>query len=191
MYEQLALITSSVAYAVSNQAQCIAGVALLHETALHFGLELQPRAASMVAQRSDEASTTVVTGDIARDYVRSHGGSGQIGMHLGAPPDGSEFQRAGHLVATLNNPGILLDPTFGQFVRAGLPDVVPVQRFTSTDPDVLVEESWGRALYIFDDVNQGWQASYEAVRQNLSAAALVLAEHINNGGQPHTHPVRL
>jgi hypothetical protein len=191
VHTQLGRIALAVAYAIDNEAQCIAGVALLHETAGHFGFELTPRAVSMVGQVIGRPDTTVVTGEIARGYVRDHGGIDRIGRILAAVPDGSEFQRAGHLIATLDHPAFLIDPTFGQFTSAGLPDLVPVEAFDPAAESWQLGDDRVRVLYIFDDANRGWQDSYDAVRADSLDEAAVIADHLKAGGEPHSHPIRL
>jgi hypothetical protein len=190
--ERIGQIALSVAYATDNQAQCVFGVALLCETALHFGYDLTPRAVSMVAQRVDVVNAPpVVTGQLARDYVAAHGGSSAIGETVGAVADGSEFQRAGHMIATFESHELLIDPTFGQFTHAGLPDVVPVTGFDPSDAEsAMFEDDHVRVLYLFDGSNQGWQDGYEFARHNSRHEAAQIAQHLRANGEPHTHPIR-
>lgn len=184
-------IALAVAYANDNRAQCFWGVALLEVTARHFGYALTPRAVSMVAQLTARPETFVVTGGIAQDYVVANGGSSQVEGYLGAPPDGSEFQRAGHLIATLEQPAILIDPTFGQFTTAGLPDLVPVEAYDPTAEHWWLEAEGVNILYIVADDNQDWQDSYRAVRNGILDTADDLAAYLDAGGEPHRHRIRL
>jgi hypothetical protein len=192
-FDQLGAIAHAVAVAMQNQAQCIAGVALLCSVAEHFNLELTPRAVSMAGYMPERPETTqLATGGIARQFVIDHGGSGEIGGVLGAAPDGSEFQRAGHLIATLKEPALLVDPTFGQFVRAGWPDLVPVAAFDpSAERWELRSDERVRAFYLFDDTNRGWQESYEVFKTQFSGLAARVANHLESGAAPHAHGLRV
>lgn len=188
--ERLQQIADAVAVAIDGQAQCIVGVALLCEVAQHFGCVLRPRAVSLAGQ-SMATGRTVATGSIAREFIREHGGPSEVAGYAGATPDGSEFQRAGHLVATLERPFVLIDPTFEQFSAVGFPRVAPVVTIPQGEGEVVIEGPDFQAVYLFDDDNKGWQASFEQVRDASREVAHDIANHLKAGRPPRTHDVRL
>ncbi|TFD52354.1 hypothetical protein E3T46_05660 [Cryobacterium sp. Hh11] len=188
--EQLQGIADAVAVAIGGQSQCITGVALLCEVAKHFGYDLRPRAVSM-AGASKVTGASVVTGSIAQKFLREHGGAAEVFDCVGAPPDGSEFERAGHLVAMLEWPTMLIDPTFQQFMAAGLPNATPVVEIAPGEGEILLEDDRFQAVYLFDDENRGWQADFEKVRAVSREVGLDIANHLKAGNAPHTHDVRL
>lgn len=188
--ERLQQIADAVAVAIDGQAQCIVGVALLCEVAQHFGYLLTPRAVSLAGQ-SMATAKTVATGSMARDFIREHGGPSEVAGYAGATPDGSEFQRAGHLVATFERPFVLIDPTFEQFSAVGFPKVAPVVTIPRGEGEVVIEGPNFQAVYLFDDDNKGWQASFAQVRDASREVAHDIADHLKAGRPPRTHDVRL
>ncbi|MBF4565975.1 hypothetical protein [Plantibacter sp. VKM Ac-2876] len=188
--ERLQQIADAVAAAIGGQSQCIMGVALLCEVSKHFGYALTPRAVSLAGQ-STATGQAVATGALAADFIRKHGGPSEVVGYAGALPDGSEFQRAGHLVATFEIPFILIDPTFEQFSAAGFPKVTPVVAISPGEGEVVLEGRDFQAVYLFDDDNGGWQDSFEKTREASREAALGIANHLKAGRPPHTHDVRL
>ncbi|MBS1898775.1 MAG: hypothetical protein JSS88_15695 [Actinobacteria bacterium] len=188
--ERLQQIADAVAVAIGGQPQCIVGVALLCEVSRHFGYALMPRAVSLAAQ-SVATGRAIATGALAADFVREHGGSSEVLGYAGASPDGSEFQRAGHLVATLRRPFILIDPTFEQFSAAGFPKIAPVVVVSPGEGEVVLEGPDFQAVYLFDDENGDWQDSFEKVREASREVGLDIATHLKAGQPPHTHDVRL
>ncbi|MDR6143389.1 hypothetical protein QE375_002943 [Microbacterium foliorum] len=187
--ERLQQIADAVAVAIGGQSQCIVGVALLCELSKHFGYALTPRAVSLAAQ-SAATGRAVATGALAADFIRKHGGSSEVVGYAGASPNGSEFQRAGHLVATFGRPFILIDPTFEQFSAAGFPKVAPVVAILPGEGEVLLEGPDFQAVCLFDDENGDWQDSFEKVREASREVGLDIANHLKAGQPPHTHDVR-
>ncbi|NJI58605.1 hypothetical protein HCX50_04080 [Microbacterium oxydans] len=193
-HQTLGRLVQAVAAAVDDQPRCVEAVALLVALAKQFGIELQPRAVSLVGQDRRRPDRIVVTGRMAQDFVASHGGSRGGAEVVAASPDGSEFQRAGHLIAVYSDadPGFLLDPSFGQFVRAGLPDTVVVDAFEPGEPDWRVDiGDSATVLYLMDPTNSGWQDAFRSVAARSDVAAAEIASHLRAGGQPHTHGVVL
>lgn len=192
VHQALGVLVQAVAAAVENQPRCVEAVALLVSLAQQFSIELEPRAVSMVGQDKRRPEHIVVTGRMAQEFVASHGGPRSGGEVVAAIPDGSEFQRAGHLIAVHSDPDFLLDPSFGQFVRAGLPDTVVVDAFESAEPDWRVDiGDHATVLYLMDAMNGGWQEAYAAVSAASQDAAVEIARHLRRGGLPHTHGVVL
>lgn len=189
-HQALGRLVEAVAAAVGDQPRCVEAVALLVALAEQFGFELEPRAVSMVGQDLRRPERTVVTGSMAQDFVASHGGARSGVEVVAAAPDGSEFQRAGHLIAVHagSDPGFLLDPSFGQFARAGLPDTFVVDAFDPAEPDWRVDiNGQATVLYLMDPKNLGWQGAFDALKTRSEAAAAEIASHLRAGGQPHTH----
>lgn len=192
IHQTLGRLSQAVAAAVDNQPRCVEAVALLVALAQQFGISLEPRAVSMVGQNKRRPEGIVVTGRMAQEFVASHGGPTVDAEVVAASPDGSEFQRAGHLVAVHNDPGFLLDPSFGQFVRAGLPDTVVVDAFDSAEPDWRVDiGDRATVLYLMDPTNGGWQEAYAAVSAASEGPAAEIARHLRSGGLPHNHGIVL
>lgn len=189
--ERMQQFADAVAVAIGGRSQCIVGVALLCEIAEHFGYTLTPRAVALAGQ-SMATGQAIATGTVAADFLRDHGGGASaVAGYLGAPPDGSEFQRAGHLVATLERPLMLIDPTFEQFSPAGFPAVAPVVEIEPGQGDVIMEGPTFQAVYLFDDENRGWQDSFEKVRVASREVGRDIANHIKAGNAPRAHDVRL
>lgn len=189
--DEVSRIALTVAYAMDNHANCIIGVALLVTVAERLGFTLRPQVVSMLAQnRNGSTSVSVVTGRIAADYAKKLGASEPSG-NLGAAPDGSEFQRAGHMVAILENPAVLFDPTFGQFTRAGMPDVVPCNAVDLGEPAWWVDVAPGvLAVYLTDSDNPDGQELFELALSRVQNMAAEVAEHLRSGGSPASVPLR-
>lgn len=191
-HQALGRLSQAVAAAVENQPRCVEAVALLIALAEQFGIVLEPRAVSMVGQDKRRPGHVVVTGRMAQEFVIAHGGAAVDPEVTAAAPDGSEFQRAGHLVAVHSDPDFILDPSFGQFVRAGLPDAIVVDAFDSAEPDWRVDiGDQATVLYLMDMKNGGWQEAYAATSAASQDAAAEIARHIRDGGLPHTHGIVL
>mgnify|MGYP007125776268 FL=1 len=192
VHQALGRLVQAVAAAVGNQPRCVEAVALLVALAQQLGIALEPRAVSMVGQDKRKPEHIVVTGRMAQEFVASHGGTIVEAEVVAAAPDESEFQRAGHLIAVHNDPDFLLDPSFGQFVRAGLPDTVVVDAFESAEPDWRVDIGDDvTVLYLMDPMNGGWQEAYAAVSAASQDAAVDIARHLRGGGLPYTHGIVL
>lgn len=187
-HQTLGVLVQAVAAAVGNQPRCVEAVALLVVLAEQFGIDLSARAVSLVGQNRLHLDRPVVTGRMAQDFVVSHGGSADIATAWGAAPDGSEFQRAGHLIAVHADPDFLMDPSFGQFTRAGLPDTVIVTAFESKEPDWRIDiDQDSSVLYLMDPTNTGWQDSFDMAKTRSGTAAAEIASHLRAGGRPDTH----
>lgn len=191
-HQALSVLVQAVAAALDDKPRCVEAVALLVALAQQFGITLEPRAVSMVGQDKRSPERIVVTGRMAQDFVASHGGSLVVPEVTAAVPDGSEFQRAGHMVAVHSDPDFLLDPSFGQFTRAGLPDTVVVDAFDAVEPDWRVDiGEHATVLYLMDPMNSGWQEAYAAVSAASQDAAVEIARHLRHGGLLHTHGIVL
>lgn len=187
-HQTLGTLVQAVAAALNNEPRCVEAVALLIALAQQFGIALEPRAVSMVGQDKRRPERIVVTGRMAQEFVASHGGVTAAPEVTAAAPDGSEFQRAGHMVAVHSEPDFIVDPSFGQFTRAGLPDTVVVDAFEAREPDWRVDiGEHATVLYLMDPTNNGWQEAYEAASAASQDATLEIARHLRGGGQPHTH----
>jgi len=180
-------LTLAVAYAVDNHPQCFLGTAMLVELARLQGFELEPVAVSMAAQRRSTGAV-VVTGHLAHDYfVKATGATVEPTM-VGEPLNGSEFDNAGHIVAIDWERNLLLDPTFGQFTKAGMPDLVPVIGIDPGETEWLYPSPDDvNILYIHDASNGGWRESYDAASPTIRSVAASIAAHLDAGGAPHTH----
>lgn len=190
--QALGTLVQAVAAAVGNQPRCVEAVALLVALAQQFDIALHPRAVSMVGQDRRRSDRIVVTGRMAEEYVAANGGETANPVVTAAAPDGSEFQRAGHMVAVHLNPDFILDPSFGQFTRADLPDTVIATAFDPADSEWQVDMGEHvTALYLMDPTNAGWQDEYAAAIAASQGAAAKIAQHLRDGGLPDTHRVVL
>lgn len=184
--EELAL---AVAYATDNHPQCFLGTAMLIELARLRGIELEPAAVSMAAQRRS-TDAVVVTGHIAHEYFDKATGATTEPMMLSNSWSNSEFRNAGHIVAIDRRRNLLLDPTFGQFARMGMPDLVPVITIDTTATEWMhATPDDVNILYIHDEANHGWQDVYEEGVPTVLSVAAEISEHLKAGGAPHTHGI--
>ncbi|GAA4784117.1 hypothetical protein [Microbacterium gilvum] len=182
--ERMAL---AVAYAIDNHPQCFLGTAILVEMARMHGLHLEPAAVSLLAQRRSTGAV-VVSGHLAhRHFVNVTGAPAEL-VPIGAQVGDAAFDDAGHIVAIDRTRGLLLDPTFGQFTKAGMPDLVPVF------PIDLSTTEWAHAapqdvniLYLHAPTNAGWQAAYADASTSVLGVAADIRRHLAAGGEPHTH----
>jgi hypothetical protein len=190
-YDEVSTIAMAVAYVMNNEAQCMAGVALLEATAGRFGHQLSPHAVSLLGQNQNlPTNPTITTGRLAQAHARSLGMPEAIG-YVGAAPDGSEFQRAGHMVAVLNGPDVMFDPTFGQFSKLGFPDLVPREPIDVRSSIWQMQPVPGVGLlYIVDDDNQDWQVAYRRAVEGAGPLAKEIADYVRRGSEPHKVPLR-
>ncbi|THG32892.1 hypothetical protein [Naasia lichenicola] len=188
-FRTLQQATAMVGDLFGRQAECVEAAALLTATADELGLVVRPRAVSIAAY-VHATGRMVATGERARAFLTDLAGSSGRPMTTNdiAPDnpamDGSEFQRAGHMVVSVGDPALVLDPTFRQFAFAGLP---PVSLVASVADDAPATGYWHLDLagfsvtYFIEDGNSGWQEVFARILPEWRPLARELAEHLRLG----------
>lgn len=96
------------------------------------------------------------------------------------------------MVAIDKESSLLMDPSLEQYVAAGFPNTVVVQRVDLSDPEwgvPLSDESF--VVYLPGADRGGWEESYERARTAGYDMVEQIHAHLKSGGAPHTHNVRL
>jgi hypothetical protein len=101
--------------------------------------------------------------------------------------DKAQFDHTGHMILTYSKPALLIDPTFRQFTRGGLPDIVLVGTIQTDEP----ARGWitipfppvipqGEVTYFFDPANSGWQNEFSYVMGKWaeSGIAAAVSDHV-------------
>lgn len=174
--DRLVRATTEVGRLFGTEPNCVPAVALLVSAAELLGYNLTPRAVALAAQCGDQ--TVLLGAASAVDFP---------GAEVGAAFDDSGWNGAGHLVATLQRPGYLLDPTLQQIsARLGVP---PFALAAPLDSALLEEGPWSfseerlKLRYHLVPHDQTWRGAYEAARHECAPAARDLAAIVRSGSQ--------
>lgn len=188
---QLETLTLAVSYAVGAHPQCVAGTAILIRVAAHFDITLTPRAVALTGQAN--GMPPLSTGTFSTDFLKS---KGAIPKDLPHSDDGvwagSAFRSAGHMIAFDEVESMVLDPSFEQFVHAGMPNTaiaVPVDTSQTTWPIAVSETAF--VIYLPAADTGGWRDQFDAAFEAAASMALEIAEQLAAGRAPHMHGVRL
>jgi hypothetical protein len=172
-----------------SQPECVEASALLTATAHALGFAVRPRAVSLAAYVY-ATGRMVATGIRARAFLTELAATSGVPMTTNdiAPDnpamDGSEFQRAGHMVVGFDAPAMVLDPTLRQFSIVGLP---PVSLVAAVSADAPSTGYWHLDLrgfsvtYFIEDGNTGWQDVFAHALSEWQPLARELAGHLRAG----------
>jgi len=185
--KQLTELTDMVGTLWGDRPECVEACALFVGTTMRLGIPVKARAVSIFAVDS-------VTSRLAATGVAAGAEAAALGVTIvGAPADVSaaSFERAGHMVVTSDLHSMFFDPTFRQFSRDGLPDVIVAGKVTSVHPvdnrlNVALDGGRVNVAYFFDDENAGWQDGFNAVLPQWGSVAEELASQLRRGGTART-----
>jgi len=183
----LAELTGVIGKLWGDRSECVEASALFAATAERLRTPVTIRAVSVLAIDT-EARRVAAIGVAAGEEAESLGVT-----VVGAPEDvsASSFPRAGHLILTNDALSMVFDPTFRQFSKDGLPEIIVAGKVRSTRPstgrlNVTLGDGQVTVAYFFDDENTGWQAGVAAVQPQWASVADRLATHIRGGGTAAT-----
>ena len=168
---RLRRLTNLVGDYWEGQAQCIEGVALLCRTAALDGYQLQPCAVAVAVQGST--------------------GSAALGARAGEafgwdfPPGLNGWDTAGHLIATLDRPAHVFDPTLSQVSpKTGLPELViaePVDTLTPVSGTFDFTVAGCGIRYYLEPEDQTWGTRYTEQYEACALVAQDLLDALNAG----------
>ena len=186
--EKLAQLTDVIGELFGRRNECIEACALFVAAAERLGLSVRPRAVSILAMTAD--GHCAIAGKRGAVEAREAG----VAVPDDAPAlqtDETQFDHAGHMIVSCNDPAVLCDPTFRQFSPGGLPDTVILGTVQSAEPArgwITIPFPQGRpegeVTYFFDPSNSGWQEGFEYAKGKWaeSDVAAAVAGHVADGG---------
>jgi hypothetical protein len=185
--KQLMELTNMIGTLWGDRSECVEASALFVCTAKRLGIPVEIRAVSILA--IDTETGRVAATGTAGGAVAENLGVTVIGATDGVAED--SFARAGHMIVTSEQLSMFFDPTFRQFTKDGLPDMIVAGRVAETHPSdgrLNVDLDYGRVAvaYFFDDANTGWQDGVDAVLPEWASVADRLASHLRSGGSAAT-----
>lgn len=188
---QLETLTLAASFAVGPHPQCVAGTAILIRVAEHFGISLIPRAVALTGQAN--GMPPLSTGTYSTDFLKSKGAIPNDVPHY---DDGdwaeSAFRTAGHMIAFDEVESMVLDPSFEQFTRMGMPNTAIAMRVDPSQPTWPIALSdTAFVIYLPAADTGGWRGQYDAAFEAAESMALEIAHHLAAGGSPRRHRVRL
>jgi hypothetical protein len=186
--KQLTELTNIIGELWGNRSECVEAAVLFVATAQRLSIPVEARAVSILAVDTTTGDVAM-TGIAAATEAEQHFGA----TALGVPTDLSErsFARAGHMIVTSDQLSMFFDPTFRQFSKNGLPDLIVAGKVAQTRPpsgriSVGLHNGRVQISYFFDDANTGWQDGVDAVTAGWASVADELASHIRSGGSAAT-----
>lgn len=179
--EKVAKATWSIAYLWGTRNRCQDAVACLVVAAGQMGIEIEPRAVSILVNNRD-TGRVATTGQAAFDALPE-----ALARSAVYSPS-SEFERAGHMIATSDELSLYFDPTFQQFSPSGSPAVPLMGAMNRPQPrNSRLRVDHGEHVevaYFFDDANTGWQHDFERAKPQWENPARAIVANIEAGGAP-------
>jgi hypothetical protein len=174
-----------VAHRAGTDANCLSATALLVESAKLLGIPLRPVPVSMWTKSgvSDAAST----GRRGREFGLTLTDQSRD-LTIGS---GDWYREVGHMVAVLDaEPSVLLDASFRQFSKFGLPDVPVLARIgvsqladgDSWDVAFHANGTEARIRYWPVEADTSWLVDYRSEVARSHELAGDIADYLRSGG---------